>query len=260
MSLLAREYIAVLGARRSRLLLGLFGLGLVLTPITLQHPPPELVAFLGRWLGPERTADKLLLFAWCDLAMNKLTVIAALALGGGLLITERATGLLPLLLSKPLTPGRLYTIKLLAAQGVFLTLYALFNGLALVIYPWLLPHFHRGDFALVALVHGLASCCAVGLAGWLGLLFRQRLAGLMAAVLVLSLLIGTAFGGVYAPALAGLSGLNPFYHPLVLIIGLERVDAGAVLGRIGWLLALNGLALGLGVWQIHRLTRREALL
>lgn len=260
MRLLWREYLAVLGSRRSKLLLGLFLLGLMMMPVVLQKPPPELIHFLGQWLGPGQAGDKLFLFAWCDLAMNKLSVMAALALGGGLLVSERASGLLPLLLSKPLSAGRLFLTKLLAAQGVFVSLYGLLSLLALLIYPLLIPGFRPQTFALIVSVHMLAGTFAVAFAGWMAVLFRHRLSGLMASVFLLSLLIGTAFLGFYAPNLAWLTALNPFFHGVALISRLDQLSLGTVLSRVSLLLALNALIITLGVWRTRRLEAAEHLL
>lgn len=258
--LLPQEYRSVLFSRRGKLLLGLFLASAAMMPMILQKPPPELVQFLSQWLGPEQAGTKLFLFAWCDLAMNKLAVMSALALSGGLLVSERASGLLPLLLSKPVSASRLFLVKLLAVQGVFVTLYLLLSGLALLIYPFIIPGFAPVAFVVIVSVHMLAGTFAVAFAAWMAVLFRRRLSGMIASVFFLSLLIGTAFLGFYAPDLAWLTAFNPFYHGVVLIAQIEQLSALEVLARAGILLGLNGLIMTLGLVRTHQLETQEALL
>ncbi|PKL74691.1 MAG: hypothetical protein CVV27_19200 [Candidatus Melainabacteria bacterium HGW-Melainabacteria-1] len=260
LGLLWHEYRYVLTSRRSKLLLGMFLWGLVMMPLVLQKPPAEIVHFLAQWLGEVRAQDKLFLFAWCDLAMNKLAVISGLALGGGLLVSERASGLLPLLLSKPIGAGSLYLVKLLAAQGVYMSLYLLLSLLAGLIYPLFIQAFELRDFAVVVSVHMLAGTFAVAFAAWMAVLFRRRLSGMVASLFFLSLMIGTAFLGFYAPALSWLTVLNPFYHGVALIAELEALSPQTVLIRAGLLLGLNVAVLALGVHRARQLEAREVLL
>ncbi len=258
--LLGQEYLTALCSRRSQLLLGIFLIGAALMPLMLQKPPPELVQFLSQWLGPQQAADKLFLFAWCDLAMNKLAVMSALALSSGLIVSERATGLLPLLLSKPICASRLFLIKLLAAQAVFISLYGLISLLVLGFYPFFLPGFQASHFAVIVSVHVLAGTFAVAFSAWMAVQFQRRLSSMIASVFFLSLLIGTAFLGFYAPSLSWLSNLNPFYHGVVLISQLESLSVWLVLSRVLILLVLNFLVMGLGIWRIQALEQHEALL
>lgn len=219
------EYLRIFRSRTAILiwLLQLYALAMV--PFITRKPPPELTLALEAWLGAGSSPAKLLLFAWIDTAMNKFAAIFGPVLAGGIIVDERTRGMLDLFASKPIEARAYYTIKLAAASAMLATFYLAGTVGALLTFPWRTIGFRAGDFLALSSVHFFAALFAVTFSGAMAVTFRSKLAGMLASILILGLLVGLAFLGFYYPAYRAASHLNPFFNGVALIGSIDHYGA-----------------------------------
>jgi hypothetical protein len=202
----------------------------------MQKPQPDLVQAVETWLGAEAIPSKLVLLIWVDGAMNKLAFILGPVLAGGIIVEERARGLLDLLASKPIRAADYFTVKLAAAGAAFATFYAAGVLGAVPIFTWCVPGFDAGDFLALSAVHLFAGLFAVAFSGTMAVVIGRKLPGMLVSMMVLGTLVGFAFLGFIYPAYRGVSYLNPFFHGIVLIGSIDDYGAWDVLQPIGVLI------------------------
>ncbi|MFL5353170.1 ABC transporter permease subunit [Archangium sp.] len=243
---------ATLGERKTWLAAGMVAYGVIAMPFIAAKPPAHVVSALQGWFS---TSDPsiLFLFIWTDLVMNKLINILGVVLAGSLLIRERETGQLSVLLSKPVSPAAYYLVRTLSACAVMAMLYI---GAHLVAAPLLLrslPGFRPGLFFASMSVHLFAAFFAVCFSALVAVLVQRRSLAALVSLLVLSLFVGMAFIGFYNPAWSGLSLLNPITQGISVLGHVEDLRPGHVLTPIAILLGMNVAVLALGALRVRHL-------
>jgi ABC-2 type transport system permease protein len=227
------EYLRIMRSRLALLIWAMMLYALVAIPFFMQKPQPELVRAIEAWLGTEAVPSKLVLFIWVDGAMDKFAFILGPVLAGGIIVEERARGLLDLLASKPIRAADYFTVKLAAASAAFATFYAAGVLGALPTFSWCVPGFDAGDFLALSAVHLFAALFAVAFSGMTAVVVGRKLPGMLVSVTVLGTLVGFAFLGFIYPAYRGVSYLNPFFNGVVLIGSLDHYGAWDVARPIG---------------------------
>jgi ABC-type transport system involved in multi-copper enzyme maturation permease subunit len=222
---LAQEYLRIMRGRVALVIWAMMLWALVAVPFIMARPQPELVAAVASWLGAANVEGKLVLFMWVDASMNKFAVVLGPALAGGIIVDERARGGFDLLAAKPIAGGDYFTVKLAAAGAAMATFYAAGIAGALATFPWRVETFAAGDFAALSAVHLFAALFAVAFAGLMAVVFRRKLAGMLASVAVLGTLVGLAFLGFIYPDFYSVSHLNPFFVGIRLIGSVDRYGA-----------------------------------
>ncbi len=217
----------------------MIGYGLIMVPILLERPQPELLLALTAWLGGEAVHSKLALFVWVDAAMNKFAVIMGPALAGGIIVEERARGSYDLFASKPIAAADYFTIKLAAAMAAFATFYLAGALAALLTFPGRIAGFDPAAFVALSTVHLFAALFAVTFSATIATVFRSKLTGMLVSVSILGTLVGIAFLGFYYPAYWTISHLNPFFNGIVLIGSVENLGVWDLVFPIMVLAAFN---------------------
>ena len=243
------EYLRIMRGRLAILIWAMMLYALVAIPFLMQKPQPELVQAIEAWLGAEAIPSKLVLFIWVDGAMNKFAFILGPVLAGGIIVEERARGLLDLLASKPIRAADYFTVKLAAAGAAFATFYAAGVLGALPIFSWCVPGFDAGDFLALGAVHLFAALFAVAFSGTTAVVIGRKLPAMMVSLTVLGTLVGFAFLGFIDPAYRGVSYLNPFFNGIVLIGSLDDYGAREVLQPIGVLVLFILACAWVGRWR-----------
>ncbi|WP_257450327.1 ABC transporter permease [Archangium lipolyticum] len=221
-------------------------------PFIAAKPPAHVLSALNGWFG---TSDPFMifLFVWTDLAMNKTIVILGVVLAGGLVIRERETGVLQVLLSKPVSPVAYFLVRTLSACGVMALLYVGGHLLAAPIVARTLPGFRPGLFFASMAVHLFAAFFAVCLSALVAVLVQRRSLAALVSLLVLFLLVGLAFIGFYNPAWREASLFNPITQGISVLGHVDDLSPGHVLGPIAILLGMNVALLALGALRVRHL-------
>jgi ABC-2 type transport system permease protein len=243
---------ATLGERKTWLAAGLVAYGVITMPVIAAKPPEHVLSALKGWFS---TSDPfiLFLFIWTDLVMNKLITILGVVLAGSLLIRERETGQLAVLLSKPVSPASYFLARTLSACAVMGMLYIGAHLIAAPLATWSLPGFRAGLFFASMAVHLFAAFFAICFSALMSVLIQKRtLAGLV-SLLVLSLLVGLAFIGFYNPAWSGLSFFNPITQGISVLGHVDDLRPAHLLTPIAVLLGLNVAVLALGALRVRHL-------
>ncbi len=251
--LIRHETRALLRARRVRLAAGLVAYALLAAPVLLARPPAHVVAAAAAWFRAADPELALFLFIWVDLALNKLAAVLGVILAGGVVREDQSRGLLALLWSKPITRAQYYLAKVAAAALVL----ALFLGgaalVGLLVFPPQIPAFRALPFLVVSAVHLVGALFAVTLSALVAALIPRRIVALLVSLVILMLLVGTAFIGFYNPDWAGYAELNPFYHAVWLLGHLGDLRPGLILRPVAILVTLHAVMLGLGVLAVRRI-------
>ncbi len=246
---LREEYLRIMRGRLAKLTWAMIIYSVVSLPIIMQRPPPEVVEAIGAWLGAAAVPSKLVLFLWVDAAMNKFATIMGPVLAGGIIVDERARGSLDLFASKPVRAADYFSAKLLAACAAMATFYTAGVAGALLTFPWRVSAFDPAAFLALSAVHLFAALFAVTFSATIAVIAGRRLAGMLVSISALSLLVGLAFLGFYHPAYRGLSLLNPFFHGVVLIGGIDDYGPWDLARPIGALLLSNLAVAWIGRWR-----------
>lgn len=250
-ALLRQEVRALLRARRTRLAAGIVLYAVLGAPFLLAEPPPHVAEAAATWFSGD-PAFALFLFIWTDLALNKMAAILGVVLAGGIVREDQARGLLPLLWAKPITKTQYYLVKLAAAAIVFTLLVGGAGLLGLVLFPWQVAGFRAWPFLLVSAVHLVGALFAVTLSGALAAVIPRRLTAMLTSLMVLMLLVGTAFLGFYNPAWAGWAAVNPFYQAVWLLGQLDALTIAAVLRPLAILLVVHAVTVTFGALAVRR--------
>lgn len=252
-AMIAHEVRALLRARRTRLAAGIVLYAVVGAPFLLAKPPPHVAAAATEWFHASDPAFALFLFVWTDLALNKLAAVLGVVLAGGIVREEQARGLLPLLWAKPITPTRYFLAKLAAAAIVFGMLLGGAALLGLVLFSWQIAGFRAGPFLIVSGVHLVGALFAVVLSATVAVLVPRRLTAMLTSLMILLVLVGSAFIGFYNPAWADYAAVNPFYHAVWLLGHIDDLTLAHVLRPIAILLALHAVVVAIGVAAVRRI-------
>ncbi|KFA88120.1 ABC transporter permease subunit [Archangium violaceum] len=243
---------ATLGERKTWLAAGMMLYAAISMPFVAAKPPEHVLSALKGWFS---TSDPfiLFLFIWTDLAMNKCILVLGVVLASSLLIRERETGQLAVLLSKPISPAAYFLARTLSACAVMGVLYI---GTHLAAAPFVarsLPGFRAGLFFASMAVHLFAAFFAVCFSALMAVLIQRRALAGFVSLMVLSLLVGMAFIGFYNPAWNGISQLNPLTQGISVLGHVDDLRPGHVLTPIALLLGMNAAVLALGALRVRHL-------
>jgi ABC-2 type transport system permease protein len=243
---------ATFGERKTWLAAGMLAYAAISMPIVAAKPPEHVLSALKGWFS---TTDPfiLFLFIWTDLAMNKSIAVLGVVLAGSLLIRERETGQLAVLLSKPVSPASYFLVRTLSACAVMGVLYI---GAHLAVAPLAarsIPGFRPGLFFAAMVVHLFAAFFAVCFSALMAVLIQRRAMAGLVSLLVLSLLVSLAFVGFYNPAWSGLSFFNPITQGISVLGHVDDLSPGHLLTPIAVLLGINAAVLALGALRVRHL-------
>lgn len=220
-------------------------------PFLLERPPAHVRAAVAAWFG---TNDPFVffLYLWTDVAMNKIVVLLGVTMAGSVLVRERDTRELPLLLSKPVTASELFVLRVLGACAALAVVYVGTHLLALATAAPKIPGFRPGVFLASMTVHLGAALFAVTFSATMSVLIGRRALALFASLLVLLSLVGAAFAGFYNPAWARLSWLDPFAVGAQALAHLGDLRAEHVIVPVLVLAAMNLSTMALGARAARR--------
>ncbi len=252
-AMVGHEVRALLRARRTRLAIGIVLYAVVGAPFLLAKPPPHVAAAATEWFHASDPAFALFLFIWTDLALNKLAAVLGVVLAGGIVREEQSRGLLPLLWAKPITRARYFLVKLAAAAIVFSMLLGGAALIGLVLFPWQIAGFRPVPFLIVSGVHLFGALFAVVLSATVAILVPRRLTAMLISLMLLMLLVGSAFIGFYNPAWADYAAINPFYHAVWLLGHIDGLTVAHVLRPIAILLGVHTVFIAIGVAAVRRI-------
>ena len=251
--LIGHEVRALLRARRTRLAVGLVLYGVIGAVFLLARPPAAVAAAATEWFHGRDPAFALFLFVWTDLALNKLAAILGVVLAGGIVREDQARGLLPLLWAKPITPARYFLGKLAAAAIVFTMLLGGAALIGLLVFPWQVAGFRAGPFLVVSGVHLVGALFAVVLSATVAVLISRRLTAMLTSLMILLMLVGSAFIGFYNPAWADYAALNPFYHAVWLLGHVDDLTLAHVARPLTIILVTHAIVVAVGVVAVRRI-------
>jgi ABC-2 type transport system permease protein len=243
---------ATLGERKTWLAAGMMIYAAISMPVLVAKPPEHVLSALKGWFS---TTDPfiLFLFIWTDLAMNKSILILGVVLAGSLLIRERETGQLAVLLSKPVSPASYFLARTLSACAVMAVLYIGTHLAAAPLVARSMPGFRAGLFFASMAVHLFAAFFTVCFSALMSVLIQRRAMAGLVSLLVLSLLVGMAFIGFYNPAWSGFSHFNPITQGISVLGHVDDLRPGHVLTPIAILLGMNAAVLALGALRVRHL-------
>ena len=241
-----QEFLRIMRGRLARLILALMIYSLVMVPFIMEKPPTELLHALATWLGPGEIQTKLILFVWIDASMNKFAVILGPVLAGGIIVDERARGLLDVLIAKPIRAVDYFTVKLAASSAAFASFYLFGVVGALCTFPWRLKGFVVSDFLALSAVHFFAAIFAATFAGTIALFFKRKLTGLLVSIVILGTLVGFSWLGFINPAYLTISYFNPFFQGISVIAKIQNYGAWDLIQPIIVLIMFNLFMLAIG--------------
>lgn len=243
---------AMLGERKTLLAAAMVVYAVLTMPLLVARPPPHVLSALETWFG---TADPfmLFLFIWTDLAMNKLIAVLGVVLAGSLIIRERETGVLQVLLSKPVSPVAYYLVRVLSACGVMALLYV---GAHVAVAPLIarsMPGFRAGVFFAAMSVHLFAAFFAVCFSALVAVLIQRRSLAMLVSLLLLFTFVGLAFLGFYNPAWREVSLFNPITQGISVLGHVEELRPRHLVEPIAILSGINAVVLALGALRVRSL-------
>lgn len=246
------DYRALLRERKVMVAAGLFAYAIVSMPALFSRPPAHLVSAIEQWFG---TSDRfaMFLYMWTDLAMNKLAAVVAVVVAGGLVARERDTGVLPLLLSKPVLPGRYFLVRLTSAWAVLATLYIGAHVVGALVFSRTVEGFQPGVFFASMSLHLFTLLFSGALAATMAVLVKRRAVAMVASLLVLMSLMGASFVGFYQPAWRAASLVNPFALGVQVLAHVGSLAWHHVAAPMAALAALTLVTAGAGALAARRI-------
>lgn len=246
------DYRALLRERKVAVAAGLFLYAIVSMPALFSKPPAHVVQAIQQWFG---TSDPfaMFLYMWTDLAMNKLAAVVAVVVAGGLLARERDTGVLPLLLSKPVVPGRYFLVRLASAWAVIATLYVGAHAVGAVVFWRTVEGFRPGLFFASMSLHLFTLLFSAALSAMIAVMMKRRAMAMITSLLVLISLMGASFVGFYQPAWRTASLFNPFTLGVQVLAHLDSLSWHHVAAPMAALIALTLAAAGAGALAVRRI-------
>jgi ABC-2 type transport system permease protein len=243
---------ATLGERKTMLAAGMMVYAVITMPLVIAKPPPHVLSALETWFG---TSDPfmLFLFIWTDLAMNKAIAVLGVVLAGSLVLRERETGVLQVLLSKPVSPMAYYLARVLSACGVMALLYVGANVAVAPLIARNMPGFRAGVFFASMSVHLFAALFAVCFSALMAVLIQRRALAMLVSLLVLFTFVGMAFVGFYNPAWRGISLVNPITQGISVLGHVDELRPRHLLEPIAILSGINAVVLALGALRVRKL-------
>lgn len=252
MRLVYLDYLALLRERKVWVAIGLFAYAIVAMPALFSRPPVHVAAAIEGWFG---TADRfaMFLYMWTDVAMNKIGVLAAVVVAGGIVARERDTGVLPLLLSKPIRPARYYLTRLASAWAVLATLYVGAHLVGAAVFSRVVPGFRPGLFFASMSLHLFTLLFSAAFAAMIAVLVKRRALAMITSLLVLIALVGGSFVGFYQPAWRTASLVNPFALGVEVLAHLEALAWYHVVAPMGALCLFTAVVAAAGALAVRRI-------
>jgi ABC-2 type transport system permease protein len=246
------DYLASLRERKVWLAIAILVYAVLTLPVLFARPPPHVSEAMTTWFG---TQDPFVLFMyiWIDLAMNKVIGILPVIVGGGIVLRERDTQVLPVLAAKPLSLQRYFVVRTLSACAVMATLYVGAQCVGALYFTWQIQGFRAGTFFAVMSLHVWAAIFATALAATLAVWVGRRALGALVAILVLSMLVGMALIGFYNPAWSGFALVNPISISVQPLGNLDALGPADILVPMLVLLVLSGVTIALGALAVRRM-------
>ncbi|WP_375773581.1 ABC transporter permease [Archangium gephyra] len=238
--------------RKTWLAAGMLAYAALAMPVIAAKPPEHVLSALKGWFS---TSDPfiLFLFIWTDLAMNKSITVIGVVLAGSLLIREKETGQLAVLLSKPVSPAAYFLARTLSACAVMGVLYIGAHLATALLVSRTLPGFRPALFFASMTVHLFAAFFCVCFSALMAVLIQKRALAALVSLLMLSLLVGLAFIGFYNPAWSGLSAFNPLTQGISMLGHVEDPSPAHMVGPMAVLLGMNAVVLALGALRARHL-------
>lgn len=246
------DYRALLRERKVYVAAGLFVYAILSMPALFSRPPAHMVSAMQGWFGTE-DRFALFLYMWTDLAMNKLAAVVAVVVAGGLVARERDTGVLPLLLSKPILPARYFLVRLASTWAVLATLYVGAHLVGAAVFSRSVPGFRPGAFFASMSLHLFTLLFSAALAAAIAVLVKRRALAMVTSLLVLMALMGASFVGFYQPAWRSASLINPYSLGVQVLAHLDSLAWHHVLAPMAALAALTLAAAGAGALAVRRI-------
>lgn len=245
-------YRAGLRERKVWVAAALFVYAVLAMPALFSRPPAHVTAAIAGWFG---TADRfaMFLYMWTDVAMNKITVVAAVVVAGGLVARERDTGVLPLLLSKPVRPGGYFLLRLASAWGVLATLYVGAHLLGAAVFSRSVAGFRPGVFFASMSLHLFTLLFSAAFAATMAVLVRRRALAMIGSLLALMAMMGASFVGFYQPAWRAASMANPFTLGVQVLAHQGALSAEHVLIPMLALCLFTAATAGAGALAVRRM-------
>lgn len=243
---------ATLRERKTLLAAGLMAYASLIMPFLMAKPPAHILSALEQWFGSPEPFT-LFLYLWTDLAMNKLIVIIGVVLAGGLLVGERETGALAVLLSKPVSPSTYYLVRVLSACAVMALIYIGGHVVTAPFFARSVQGFSATLFFASMAVQLFAALFCVCFSALVAVLVPRRSLSLLVSLLVLSMLVGFALIGFYNPAWSQAALLNPFTHGVAVLGHLGDLQPRHMLRPMAVLTVCNALLLALGAARVRNL-------
>lgn len=245
------DYLAMLRERKVWVAAGLYAYTVAVMPALFSKPPAHILGAIEQWFG---TSDRfaMFLYMWTDVAMNKLAVVSAVVVAGGIVARERDTGALPLLFSKPISPAGYFLVRLASAGAVLATLHVGAHLAGVVLFSRVVPGFRTGLFLASMALHLFAVLFAAALAATTAVLVKRRAVAMILSMLVLMSLVGASFVGFYQPAWRAASLVNPFTLGVQVLAHQTSLTFASVAGpMVGLCLFIAAMA-GAGALSARR--------
>ncbi len=242
---------ASLAERKVWLALAMYAYALLGMPALLSRPPAHVQEAVAGWFGTE-DPFALFLYLWTDVAMNKLLAILGVVLAGGLLVREKELGILPILWSKPISRERWFLVRAASALGVTAILYLGAHLVGLLWFSRTVPGFRAVPFLASMSLHLWAALFATALSATLGVLIGRRGPAALVSVLVLLVLVGSAFAGFYNPEWSRYVAWNPITLGVQVLGHTGDLRLSHVLEPMAALMGVVGVTLLLGARAARR--------
>lgn len=243
---------AVLRERKIWFAVAVYVYAALSVPLLLARPPAHVEAAITAFFGRQDTFT-LFMYVWTDLAMNKLVATLGVVLAAGVVLRERDTRVLPLIAAKPISMSRYFAVRATSACIVMAGLYLVTQVLAAPYFMARVAGFRPGAYLAAGLLHVWAATFATALAATLTVIVGRRGPGLLAALLVVTSLVGMAFIGFYNPAWRTVSRLNPFALGVEAVGHLDALSAGVLLPPMLALMAITAATIAVGAFAVRRM-------
>ncbi len=250
--LMLLDYLTTLRERKTWILAALMLYAVGSVPVLLANPPPHVVGAIHAWFG-DADAFTLFMYLWIDVAMNKVVLFGSVVLASGVVLRERDTGVLPILLSKPLSASRYFVVRTVSVCAVMATLHALTQLAGAVWFSVRVEGFRVGTFLAAMSLHLFAAVFTTALCATLAVWIGRRGPAVLVSLGVLSTMVGLALIGFYQPAWRAWSLLDPVTLGALSLGHLDALDAGVLIPPMLALTVLTVLTALVGALRVRRL-------
>lgn len=236
---------ATLRERKTWLVVAMLTYAVLAVPVLLAAPPPHVRAAIAAvFHDPDPFA--VFMFVWIDLVMNKVVAFIPVILASGVLLRERDTGVLALLAAKPISMPRYFLLRAGSVCAAMAVLHAATSLAAVLWFPGRVEGFRPATFLAAMALHLFVAVFATAFAATVIVGVGRRGAGTLAALVLLSLMVGFALVGFYQPAWSTAALLNPLTLGAQSMAHLHDLGPAVLLPPILALVALTAATIALG--------------